>query len=125
MSRDPVPLERGPILVHLEYTVEAADAAAFREAMGEIRRIRIRDGAVGWALFEEPAPPGGSPIAFVETFVSSSWGEHLRQHHRATIADRALFRKAYDLTRGGRPRIRHLVGSWDERKAPQPEPVRS
>lgn len=110
----PIPLERGPILVHLEYAVKASDAPAFREAMQGIRRIRIRDGAVGWALFEEPASTGTASIAFIETFVSSSWGEHLRQHHRATVADRAVFTAAYGFTPGGRPRIRHLVASWDE-----------
>lgn len=115
-----IALERGPILVNLEYAVAPADASAFRRAMRGVRRVRIRDGALGWALFEEPAPGPGGTITFAESFLSSSWGEHLRQHHRATMADRAVLEGAYRFTPGGRPKIRHLVASWDEHETPQP-----
>lgn len=111
---EPIALERGPILVQLEYTIAKPDIPAFREAMRAIRSVRIRDGAVGWSLFEEPAPPENPSRAFVETFLSSSWGEHLRQHHRATVEDRGVFTAAYRFTPGERPRIRHLVAAWDE-----------
>ncbi len=110
---EPIDPERGPILVHLEYSVARADVPAFRDAMRGIRRVRIRDGAVGWAFFEEPAGRETPRVAFVETFFSSSWGEHLRQHHRATVEDRDVFAAAYRLTEGGRPRIRHLVAAWE------------
>ena len=49
-----------------------------------MRRIRRRDGAIRWGLFEDAATPG----RYIETFVVESWAEHLRQHERVTISDR-------------------------------------
>jgi hypothetical protein len=45
----------------------------------------------------------------METYLSSTMGEHLRQHHRATAQDRALLAAACVLAQGNRPTTRHLV----------------
>ena len=82
--------------------------------MRGVRRIRIRDGAVRWSLFQDLAQPEPGQVRFVESFLSSSWGEHLRQHHRATVEDRAILRKAYALGVEPKPRIRHLVAAWED-----------
>jgi hypothetical protein len=37
-----------------------------------------------WGLFHETTDPG----RYIETFLVASWGEHLRQHERMTVADR-------------------------------------
>ena len=108
--------EAGPILIQLEYRIPQARSGAFREAMQAVRRIRKRDGAIRWSLFEEPAPRENGTVAFLESFVSSSWGEHLRQHHRATMEDRAVFAAAYHMDPEGRPRIRHLVAAWEDKE---------
>lgn len=105
----------GPILTVLEYRVTELQKAAFKEAMREVRRIRIRDGAVRWSLFQDLAPIEPGLLRFSESFLSSTWGEHLRQHHRATVEDRAIFRQAYALGAEPRPRIRHLLAAWEER----------
>lgn len=107
--------DQGPILTVLEYRVSEGRRAAFEEAMREVRRIRIRDGAVRWSLFQDLVPPEPGLLRFVESFLSSSWGEHLRLHHRATVEDRAVFRAAYGLVEEARPRIRHLVAAWEDR----------
>ncbi|NWJ39507.1 MAG: MFS transporter [Geothrix sp.] len=112
---EPIHPDEGPILTVLEYRVPEERKAAFQEAMREVRRIRIRDGAVRWSLFHDLAPPEPGQLRFVESFLSSSWGEHLRQHHRATVEDRAVFRRAYALGIEAKPRIRHLVGAWEDR----------
>ena len=104
-----IPLEAGPILVQMEYAVPRGDKEAFLEAMVPVRRLRLRDGAMSWALFEEPDQPGEGPVRFLETYLSSTMGEHLRQHHRATAQDRAVLAGAYVFTEGGRPGTRHLV----------------
>jgi hypothetical protein len=104
-----IPLEAGPILVQVEYTVPWADRDAFLEAMQPVRRLRLRDGAMRWALFEEPDRPLSGAVRFQETYLSSTMGEHLRQHHRATAQDRAVLAVAFALTEGGRPATRHLV----------------
>ncbi|MDR3684927.1 MAG: MFS transporter, partial [Geothrix sp.] len=110
-SPQPIHPDEGPILTVLVYLVPEARKTAFQEAMREVRRIRIRDGAVRWSLFQDLSSPEPGLFRFSESFLSSSWGEHLRQHHRATMEDRAMFRRAYGLSVDGRPRIRHMVAA--------------
>lgn len=107
--------DEGPILTVLEYRITEGNRPAFQSAMREVRRIRIRDGAVRWSLFQDLEPLEPGLFRFVESFLSSSWGEHLRQHHRATVEDRAVFRQAYGLGAEPRPRIRHLLAAWEDR----------
>ncbi len=102
-----IPPEAGPILVQMEYHVLPERRAAFLAAMEAVRSLRLRDGALRWALFEEP-DRAGTP-RFQETYLSSTMGEHLRQHHRATAQDRAVLAAAYEHAEGGRPETRHLV----------------
>ncbi len=109
--------DEGPILTVLEYRVPEAQQAAFKAAMREVRRIRIRDGAVRWSLFQDLEPPEPGLVRFVESFLGSSWGEHLRQHHRATVEDRVAFRRAYGLVQDAKPRIRHLVAAWEDSRS--------
>jgi MFS family permease len=73
----------GPVLVLIRYRVDPARAEEFAAAMREMGRVRRRDGAYRWGLFEDVANPG----CFVETFVVRSWAEHLRQHERFTAED--------------------------------------
>jgi len=104
-----IPQEAGPILVQSEYLVAMADREAFLAAMAAVRQLRLRDGAMRWALFEEPDRPADGAAQFLESYFSSSMGEHLRQHHRATAQDRAVLAAAYRFTQAGRPATRHLV----------------
>jgi len=110
----PIPLNAGPILVQLEYRVPMETREAFLEAMGPVRRLRLRDGAMRWALLEEPEKSDGQQIHFVESYLSSSMGEHLRQHHRNTNADRELLASAYRFDTQGRPEARHMVAVQEE-----------
>ena len=86
-----------------------AQREAFLAAMQPVRQLRLRDGAMRWALFQEPDRPEVDPTRFVETYLNSTMGEHLRQHHQATAQDRAVLDGAFRLVEGGRPRTRHLV----------------
>jgi MFS family permease len=101
--------EEGPILVTVEYDVDPERATEFVRAMQEVGLIRRRNGAIQWDLFRDPA----SPRRFVETFLSRSWAEHLRQHERLTMADRALEERALTLHQaGGRPPlVSHFVNA--------------
>jgi MFS family permease len=109
-----IPLDAGPILVQLEYRIPKENEAPFREAMQEVRKLRLRDGAMRWALFQEPIETSEDVLRFVECYLSSSMGEHLRQHHRNTNADREILAKAFRLDPSGRPMARHLVAAGDE-----------
>ena len=100
--------DHGPVLVTVEYLIDPTRAADFAHAMDAIRRIRRRDGAVRWGLFEDAAAPG----RYIETFVVDSWAEHLRQHERMTRTDRESESKAYAYHRGSEsPKVTHWIAA--------------
>jgi hypothetical protein len=79
-------LERGPALVTVEYAVAPERKAQFVEAMHQYERVRRRDGASRWGIFHDTQDGN----LYLETFLVSSWAEHLRQHERQTLADRKI-----------------------------------
>jgi len=98
--------DRGPVLVTVEYRIGAGDGEAFARAMHDVRRVRLRDGAVRWDLFNDAA----DPLRYFETFVVESWAEHLRQHERMTMSDRAIEHRARAFHQGsGPPIVTHLI----------------
>jgi len=94
----------GPILVTVEYDVVFERAAEFLEAMREYGRVRRRDGASRWGICRDLEIPD----RYVETFIVSSWAEHLRQHDRITRADSGIEERLRSCIRG-EPGVRHLV----------------
>ena len=103
--------EQGPVLVTVEYRIDPQRTAEFASAMLELGRFRRRDGAVDWGLFEDVAEPG----RYLETFVVESWGEHLRQHERATVADRQIWEHANSFHIGdGPPPVSHLLYAYHQ-----------
>jgi len=99
--------DRGPVLVTVEYHIEPGRAPEFVRVMDAMRRIRRRDGATSWRLFEDAAHPG----RWVELFELESWVEHLRQHERVTEADRVIQEsiKAFQVD-ATVPIVSHLLG---------------
>ncbi len=98
--------DRGPVVVTVEYTVAPARLDEFRRAMQRVRRIRRRDGAISWGLLTDVT----DPTRYTETFVVDSWIEHLRQHERVTVADRAVLDKARAFHTGSEPpRVTHYI----------------
>ena len=96
--------DAGPVLVTVEYEVAPESAPEFIEAMHDYGRIRRRDGASRWGLYRDLEKSG----RFIETFVVTSWAEHLRQHERITQADRAIEERISKLVRNA-PTVRHLL----------------
>lgn len=94
-------VERGdaPVMVSIEYRVEAADRRAYLEAMHVLAAERRRDGASHWQVWEDAAQPG----RFTETFVEPSWQEHLRHHRRVTVADAHTQQRVAAFHRGDAP----------------------
>jgi hypothetical protein len=97
-------LEQGPVLVTVEYRVEAQDAKPFLEAMHRYGRVRRRDGASRWGIFRDVEQAD----VYLETFLVTSWAEHLRQHERLTRGDSELEQRLRSHTRG-EPIVRHLI----------------
>jgi MFS family permease len=90
-------LEAGPIMVQVEYCVDAPQADAFRIAMGEVGRQRRRHGAEQWWLFQDTA----DPARFVETWIEATWAEHLRYHERVSVTHKESEQRAHELMRSG------------------------
>ena len=100
-------IEKGPVLVTVEYAVIPNRTAEFVDAMHEYGRMRLRDGAYRWSVFRD------TEVAdrFLEIFLVNSWAEHLRQHERQTQADRELEGRIFSYL-SGEPVARHLIDAY-------------
>ncbi len=117
MAVEPSP-EKGPVLVMTEYDITPEDFDAFADAMQPVRRLRLRDGALRWNLFQDT----GEPTRWIETILVDSWNEHLRQHARVTHADLETEAAATSYHRGpNEPRVSHLIASSARPKAEDPD----
>jgi MFS family permease len=100
--------DRGPVLITVEYRVDAADRAAFLQALNAFSSERRRDGAYGWGVTEDAA----DPEIFLEWFFVESWAEHLRQHRRISKADADLQAEVRKFHKGDDPpTVRHLLAA--------------
>jgi predicted MFS family arabinose efflux permease len=112
-----IELNRGPVLVTVEYRIDPKDHFAFLAAIEEVGRQRKRDGAYAWGVFENVRAEG----SFVEGFLIESWLELMHQHERVTNADRVL----EDQVRGllvASPRVSHLIAPKRIRQTRIPRP---
>ncbi len=98
---------RGPVMVMVTYEIDPGSREQFLEALEQVGRERRRDGAYEWRVFEDPNKQG----CFVETFLSDSWLDHLRQHERVTKSDRAQEDAARKFQVGEGPVTTHLVAA--------------
>ena len=98
--------DRGPVLVTVEYHIDPKNREPFLHALGRGARERRRDGAYDWGIFEDPAKAG----RFIETFLTDSWLDHLRQHQRVTKADRIVEQVVRRYQIGDGPKTTHLIG---------------
>jgi MFS family permease len=103
------PLNRGPVLVTVEYSVIPERVAEFAKAIHRYARIRRRDGAYRWGIFRDTE----AADHYVETFLVNSWAEHLRQHDRQTEADRELEQRLRSYVVKD-PEVRHLISDSKE-----------
>jgi len=98
----------GQVMVQVEYRVSPDRHAAFLTAARVLGKIRKRDGATAWGIFVDTA----DPARVVEWFLVASWAEHLRQHGRVTMADRALQEAVNAHNEGGiPPRVSHFLAA--------------
>lgn len=102
-----VPVDaRGRVLVTIEYRIALADKAAFGQAIHAMRHVRMRGGAVNWAVYEDPRDPG----RHIEVFSLDSWLDHLRQHEHFSANDHALHARVLAFHQGSdRPVVTHLI----------------
>ena len=90
---EPAEPDQGPVLVTVEYEIEATNSDEFLAALEKFSRVRRRDGASRWGVYYDSEHPNH----YVEAFIVDSWGEHLRQHTRLTQADREIEERVHRL----------------------------
>ncbi|HPM66960.1 MAG TPA: MFS transporter [Piscinibacter sp.] len=111
-SAAPAPLvepqpDEGPVMVTVEYLIDPSRAADFIEIMEQTRRARLRQGALSWGLFRDPAVPG----RYLEYFLDETWVEHLRRLERFTASDVGLRERRLAFHLGGEPpRVQRFIG---------------
>jgi MFS family permease len=100
-------VEKGPVLVTVEYAVIPEWTTEFVNAIHEYGRVQRRDGAYRWAIFRD------TEVAdrYLEIFLVNSWAEHLRQHERQTQAGRELEEQIRRYL-SGEPTVRHLIYTY-------------
>ena len=100
-------VEKGPVMVTVEYAVIPKRKAEFVDVMHEYGRTRRRDGAYRWGIFRD------TEVAdrYLEIFLVNSWAEHLRQHERQPQADRELEGRLYTCL-SGEPVPRHWIDTY-------------
>lgn len=91
--------EPGRVLEVVRYRIPPERRAEFLAAMREVRRVRLRGGAVTWRLYEDVA----HPERWVELWAVESWEDHLRELSRLTEEDRAALGRAALLHEGEAP----------------------
>jgi MFS family permease len=104
LAIDPDPTA-GPVVITTTYAVTPEKEPEFLTAMRDVRRMRMRTGAVRWGIYRH----GESRDKLVEIYVVPTWAEHLRQHNvRLTGTDRDMQVRARALA-VGRPDVAHLL----------------
>src|SRR6267142_1677892 len=100
--------DEGPVRVEVEYRIDPAQADAFAQAIRDLEPIRRRDGAVNAAVYQDPGQKG----RYVESFLVESWVEHLRQHERVIVSDRAVEERIRRFhVAGTPPAVTHLIAA--------------
>jgi len=76
-------MRSGPIVIELDYRVEADLARPFYDAMLQVQRSRLRNGGFNWSLSRDIADPS----LWTERYQCPTWGDYLRTRERFTQAD--------------------------------------
>ena len=106
LHAEPEP-EDGPVLIQVEYQVDAGHRDEFLAAIRKVGPTRQRNGATSWRVFRDLETDG----RFVERYIVESWAEYVRLRSRMTISDRALQQRALDLQKKDVPvRVSRFLG---------------
>jgi MFS family permease len=112
-----IPQRDGAVVITVEYRVAKEDAAQFASAMRKLAQVRQRNGARRWSLMVDVT----DPELWVERFQYPTWTDYLRQRHRGTVSDRAVWDHARTFHRGEeRPKVRRLIAQSVEHLAATP-----
>jgi MFS family permease len=104
--RLPLTGRSGPLVVEIEYRVDAGSARVFHGLMQEVQLSRQRNGAYGWSIARDIA----DPELWTERYHCPTWLDYLRQRNRSTQSERALHQRAMAFHMGIEPvRVRRML----------------
>ncbi len=117
----------GPVVIEIEYRVDAAKARDFYHHMSEVRAARLRNGAFDWTLSRDIS----NKEIWVERFYCSTWLDYQHVRSRGTYPERDLWQMATQFHDDPQPvtvrrRLERPYGSvrWkDETRDPGPRKV--
>jgi len=110
IAAEPSP-DDGPVLIQLEYRIDALQRDVFLKAIEKVGPTRRRNGATSWRVFRDLGEEG----RFVERYVIASWAEYVRLRSRMTMADSRLQQEVAELQRPDVPiRVSRLIGVTQE-----------
>ena len=79
-------LRSGPIALEIDYDVDPEQARTFYNAMQNMQKVRLRNGAYEWSLARDIE----NPAIWTERFHCPTWGDYLRMRSRYTQTDLAI-----------------------------------
>lgn len=95
----------GPVMIQVEYWVEAGGRARFLDLIRELSKSRRRIGGYNWSIMQDAAEPS----RYRETWFEASWLDHQRHHNRVSEADKAIQDSIAELTGDKPPIVKHFV----------------
>jgi len=96
----------GPIILEIEYRIDAGEARAFYHRMQAVRAMRLRNGAFDWSISRDTE----NPEYWFERYYFPTWFDYLRQRSRTTPEEQAVHELAARHHRGDPVlRVRRLL----------------
>ena len=80
-----ISMRSGPIVLEIDYDIDPEQARSFYNAMINMQKVRLRNGAYDWSLARDIE----DPAIWTERFHCPTWGDYLRMRSRYTQTDLA------------------------------------
>ena len=78
-----ITMRSGPVVIEIEYRIDPEDARMYYNAMLNIQRMRLGNGAFNWSITRDI----GDPALWIERYHLPTWADYLRMRDRFTQAD--------------------------------------
>ncbi|MCA8832479.1 MFS transporter [Hymenobacter pini] len=117
-----VEADDGPVILMVEYQVPPSQQPAFREAVGPLTRLRLRNGALRAGVYTDVSRPG----YITEFYYVATWGEYERQQLRFTQEDQTTEQQVRQFHIGPEPpQVRRFLAFPHTINIELPAPVES
>ena len=93
------PAQAGPVRISIVYRIPTENYAEFTRLAHQLRRVRLRGGALRWGIYRDAV----YPEHLNETFIMESWLDFLRSRERVTAADDRIRRQVWELHQDDEP----------------------